>query len=209
MKTTLSVARLTIPATCVIVGLFCWFAARTVIGDFSKWDRAYPECPDGSECRQLAKLFVNDYSETKDLAKSFLTLLVAVFVASITFSEKIVDVHKSGGWPKTAMISCWVSILLAVIACGTGVGYMVIAFGMSIYAPESNYRFHETRAVQLFIASGVSFGVGLCTMLLAGLNTFVQSAPTVQAPVGETGADQLQVSARTPESHNSETESKG
>jgi hypothetical protein len=209
MKTTFSVARLMIPATCLIVGLFCWFSVRTVSGDFNKWERAYPECPDGSECRQLAKLFVTDYSETKDLTKSFLTLLVAVFVASITFSEKIVDVHKSGGWPTIAMISCWVSLLLAVIACGTGVGYMVIAYGMSVYAPESNYRFHEARAVQLFIASGVSFGVGLCTMLLAGLNTLVQSAPTVQVPVGETASDQLQVSARSPESHTTDTETKG
>ena len=155
------VARLMIPAGCVIVGLFCWFAVRTVIGDFNKWDRAYPECPEGSECRQLAKLFSNDYSEMKDLAKSFLTLLVGVFVASITFSEKIVD----------AMISCWVSLLLAIVACGTGLVYLVIAYGMSVYAPESNYRFHEGRAVELFIASGISFGVGLCTMLLAGLNT--------------------------------------
>ncbi len=147
----------------IIVAVAFIFAVRTVIADFNRWQPAYPACPEGSECRRLAQLFVNDYTESKDFAKAFLTLLVAVFVASITFSEKIVDLAKSGAWPKAAMIICWLALLVAVVACGTGLAYMVIAYGIAVYAPEVDYRFHEVRAVQLFTASGILFGLGaLC-----------------------------------------------
>jgi len=44
-----------------------------------------------------------DYAEVKDLSTAFLTLLTAVFVASITFSEKIVDFNRSGWWAKAIL----------------------------------------------------------------------------------------------------------
>src|SRR5262245_31921416 len=50
------------------------------------------------------RFFDRDYSETRDISKAFLTLLTAVFVASITFSEKIVNVSTSGWWPRALMI---------------------------------------------------------------------------------------------------------
>lgn len=174
MKTRSRATRLVVFASVVVLALACWFAVRAMLNDFNRWHPQYSDCSEGSECKHLAQLFTSDYNEVKDLAKAFLTLLVGVFVASITFSEKIVDVRKSGGWPKAAIITCWVALLLAIVACGTGVAYMAAAYGIAVYNPEIDYRFLEARAIQLFVASGVSFGAGLSAMLLAGLSAFIQ-----------------------------------
>ncbi len=76
------------------------------------------------------------------------------------------------------MIGCWVSFLAAIVACGTAVGYMAMAYGVATYEPNLDYHYHEIRAVFLFLAAGVFFGLGLCLMLLAGLTTFLGSAQT-------------------------------
>ena len=52
---------------------------------------------------------------------------------------------------------------------------MVIAYGIAVYNPAMDYRFFETRATELFLASGITFGAGLSTMLLAGLSTFIRT----------------------------------
>jgi hypothetical protein len=177
-------ARIAVIVSVLLVAITFLAVVRKVIADFNRSEQLYAECPQGSECRHLAELFASDYSESKDLAKSFLTLLVAVFVSSITFSEKIVDFTKSGGWPKAAMIGCWLALLVAIAASGTGVGYMVVAYGIAVYTPEFNYAFLEARAVQLFIASGILFGFGLCAMLLGGLSTALRTLPEPVSPVG-------------------------
>lgn len=63
-------------------------------------------------CRQAdADVFVkSDYGEMKDLAKSFLTLLTAALVASITFSEKIVDLSHAGIWARLLMVPSWIAM---------------------------------------------------------------------------------------------------
>src|SRR5262245_9975746 len=72
--------------------------------DVTEQLRSYYDCVD-----VRARLFLErDYAETKDLAKAFLTLLTAVLVASITFSEKIVNLDRSGWWPRSLMIGSWV-----------------------------------------------------------------------------------------------------
>ena len=125
----------------------------------------------------------NDYTESKDLAKAFLTLLTAVFVGSITFSEKIVDIKAARSWAKCAMISCWVLLLVAIIACGTGLAYMTIAAGGVTYEPALDIFFYELRGVYLFIISGIAFGLALIVMLLAGLTAFLP-APAVSPSNG-------------------------
>ena len=168
---------------CFLIGGGGVWAVMGVVRDLGTWKQAYASCEDGSECARLAKLFTNDYTESRDLAKSFLTLLVAVFVASVTFSEKIVDMHKAGPAAKVAMIACWIFLLAAIICCGTGMAYMVFAYGIVVYTPEMEYRFFETRAAQLFLASGLVFGGGLSTMLLAGLSTFIRTPASARLVV--------------------------
>ena len=123
------------------------------------------------KCREeLAGIFLErDYKESKELATSFLTLLTAVLVASITFSEKIVDFSRSDGWSKAAMISCWVLLLIAIVNCGAGLALMSIAAGQAAYLPQTQFHHLEAPAVMLFVGSGGSFGSALVALIAAAL----------------------------------------
>lgn len=114
------------------------------------------------------RFFKIDYSESKDLAKAFLTLVTAVFVASVTFSEKIVDMKTASNWAKTSMLLCWLLLLIAIAACGSGLVYMIFALGTINYEYLQVWG-HETRALILFVTSGIAFGIGLFCMLFAGI----------------------------------------
>jgi len=68
-----------------------WFVIRLYVhGATSHSDWWKCQSSTDSACVDAAvKRFHDiDYTESKDLAKSFLTLLVGVFVASVTFTEK-------------------------------------------------------------------------------------------------------------------------
>jgi hypothetical protein len=146
---------------------------------------AYSACSD-----QHAKIFLDkDYAESKDLAKTFLTLLSAILVASITFSEKIVDVAKADLLPLATMIVCWLLILIAIVACGTGLASMSIAAGMAAYQPTLDYRKLETLGVLFFLAAGGTFVLSLCALIVAGVASLVKkrTAGIIESTTG--GAD--------------------
>jgi hypothetical protein len=164
-----------------------WTARPEIVADCS--DRFGIHHPVKSELLRYyacvdrkAQLFVErDFAETKDLSKAFLTLLTAVLVASITFSEKIVDLHRSTWWPRGLMISSWVLLLLAIVTCGTGLALMTIAAGYASYFTHLDYRLFEVKAVWLFGIAGLSFGSGLVALLVAGIVSLVDrssSQPT-------------------------------
>lgn len=122
---------------------------------------------------QAKRFLAADYAEAKDLGKAFLTLLIAVFVGSITFSEKIVDFQRSGWWPRGLMITCWSAVLLAIVACGLGLAFFVTAAGMATYEPQLMYQQLEIQAVKAFIVAGAAFGCGLVALLAAGIVALV------------------------------------
>lgn len=109
-----------------------------------------------------------DYAESKDASKAFLTLITAILVASITFSEKIVDVAQSGWTVKTIMIVSWVLFLIAIGSCGAALALMMNAAGYATYFPYRDFRLIEHQASTLFIFSGLSFGTGLAMLMIAG-----------------------------------------
>lgn len=49
-----------------------------------------------------------DYGEAKDLAKAFLTLVSAVLVGTITFSEKIVNFQTASFIQRRLVIGSWI-----------------------------------------------------------------------------------------------------
>jgi hypothetical protein len=117
-----------------------------------------------------AKLFYErDYVEAKDLAKAFLTLLGAMLVTSITFSEKIVNVQSGNKVPLCAMVICWLSLLSAIAFTGGGLAWMADAAGFATYIPEMDIRGIEAFAVRLFIFGGLAFGLALAAMIFAGV----------------------------------------
>jgi hypothetical protein len=127
---------------------------------------------------ERAKMFLDrDYAEAKDASKAFLTLLIAVFVASLTFSEKIVDVQRSGWWSRGLMITCWVLLLVAIASCGAGLALMMTAAGYAAYTPQLSYWSLEGKAVYLYIVSGLAFGGSLVALLIAGIISLVEQRP--------------------------------
>jgi hypothetical protein len=132
-----------------------------------------PSCGENGNCGKFFDRTKASYDEGKDLSKSFLTLIVAVFVASITFSEKIIDIKTAGKWAKAAMITCWISLLLAIAACGTGIVYLSSVLAQALW--ENRAGIHQMEmAVILISVSGLLFGLGLVMMLLAGLPAFLR-----------------------------------
>jgi hypothetical protein len=115
-----------------------------------------------------------DYPESKDLAKSFFTLLTALLVASITFSEKIIDFTQASLVSKGLMVACWLSLLGAIAVCGVALAFMAQAAGWAAYQPFQNYSIFKDRAVALFVTAGLAFGVGLATLITAGIISLVR-----------------------------------
>ena len=137
--------------------------------------------PEFLSCLQEnAETFLDrDFAEAKDASKAFLTLLVAVFVASLTFSEKIVDLQRSGWWSRGLMIACWVLVLVAIACCGAAFALMMVAVGYAAYAPQFSYWALEAKAIYLYIASGLAFGGGLVALLIAGIFSLLGPRPKV------------------------------
>lgn len=145
-------------------------------------DRASAQVFDARQPEALRRCFVGqadlflevDFAEAKDLSKAFLTLLTAVLVASITFSEKIVGIGTSGWWARSTMVTCWLLLLLAIVACGAALALMATAAGYALYQPELGYQRLTVRAVYLYLTAGVFFGLGLATMLVTGIISLSQ-----------------------------------
>lgn len=170
---------LVIVAAMLVLILFV-FLGRYIISDVTSTE-GITKCndfPGGCDASYL--MVKTSYDEGKDLSKAFLTLLVAVFVASITFSEKIVDLKSAGPWERGTMIACWSSLLLAIAACGTGLVYLASVLAFSLF--DSLLASHQMmRAAVLIGSSGLLFGVGLVMMFLAGLPQFLKQTKRSEA----------------------------
>lgn len=154
-------------------------------GVTTTYEKGQPLPLEFSNCvrSRVQNFLEHDYPESKDLAKSFLTLLTAVLVASITFSEKIINFSNASWLAKGLMIICWLTLLGAIVACGIGLALMAQAAGCAAYRPfQNDYRVLEHRAVVLFVTAGVMFGVGLATMLAAGVFSLVNRGPQQCTP---------------------------
>jgi uncharacterized membrane protein YiaA len=162
-------------ATAAIAVVFLAGVALFTVGFFAARSSRSQVCSASEietipDCSQQAakKFFTIDYSEAKDLGKSFLTLIVAVFVASVTFSEKIANLKESGRRAIFAMLGCWILLLLSLGMCGAGLTYQTIAMFIVSYRYRSPWIM-ETLAGGLFLLAGVSFMAALLCMLIAGL----------------------------------------
>lgn len=108
-----------------------------------------------------------------DLGKFFLTILVGVFVASITFSEKIVSFATASWWSKSLLIFCWVFLLVSIVCDGVGLVFSTNWFALELLEhSQSNMRMFEL-AFLCFGAAGITFGLALTSMLAAGIISFI------------------------------------
>jgi hypothetical protein len=124
-----------------------------------------------------AKNFMTyDYAEPKDLCKQFLTLVSGILVFSITFAEKIVGYRAVARWP---LLASWIAFIIAIVLCGLGLGLMALAGGQAVSgAPGEIYRHMESQAVRLSFGAGLSFVLGLTSLIVAGVLTmFTKQTP--------------------------------
>ncbi|GJH21826.1 hypothetical protein CBA19CS22_34810 [Caballeronia novacaledonica] len=169
----------TLRFSCAILLLFLTaFAVRMTLSHWFFFPDQNPYCgfPQDSECiARQADLFMKvDYPESKDLGKSFLTLLSAVLVASITFSEKIVDVHNASTLAVSTMMVCWLLLFVSIVTCGVGLAFVVTAQSICVYSPDLDYRSVEMRGAFMFLAAGVTFVFSLVSLIVAGIASLVE-----------------------------------
>ena len=86
------------------------------------------DSPDYKSCaQQLAERdYKTDYSETKDLIKTLLSLEVGVFAVLVAFSEKIFHPEKNPGrWPKFFTGAAWASLFSSIMLGWIALDYLV------------------------------------------------------------------------------------
>jgi hypothetical protein len=106
-----------------------------------------------------------DYAETKDLSKSFLTLVSAILVFSITFSEKIVDFPNAGRLARICLIISWSLFMLSIILCGVSLCLISLAGGNALYGGD--YLSLAFQAWTSLLVAGTFFAIGLLTLIVA------------------------------------------
>ena len=106
------------------------------------------------------------FTETKDLAEHFLTVVTAVLVFSLTFSEKIAGFSEASTWVRVSITVSWSSMLLAIISCGIAICYVALSGGAASASasPESYWSIMNTGIFWLG-SGGVLFVVGLLALL--------------------------------------------
>jgi hypothetical protein len=134
----------------------------------------------------MTKQFLTyDYGETKDLAEHFLTLIVAVLVFSLTFSEKIIQFPKANRHVRIATLTSWSLFLLAIVASGIALVLISQAAAAELYgaAPFTlkNAEELEYRSINALLVGGVSFVVGLALLIVAALLSTFNKEPRTAA----------------------------
>jgi hypothetical protein len=120
---------------------------------------------------ELGQLFLKyDYAETKDLSKQFLTLVVAVLVFSLTFSEKIVEFRHASTTTRTWLVGAWTAFILSIVLCGLGLVFISFAGSDAAYF-GSQYQRLAVRAYWLIFFAGCAFVAGLTALVITAIVT--------------------------------------
>jgi hypothetical protein len=112
-----------------------------------------------------------DYSETIDLAKSFLTLISAVLVLSLTFSEKILSRDVSNVPARDLLFRAWGLLFSSVVFCGIGLCLLFLAAikaahgdKFDLFTPFLSYLLYANAGWASIFLSGLLFVGGLYFM---------------------------------------------
>jgi hypothetical protein len=121
---------------------------------------------------EFAETFIKyDYTETKDLLKTFITLISATLVLPLTFSEKIVRFDKAAPGTRYRMLMSWVLFIIALVFSGIGMVSIAAAAGKAIY-PGTPFLFIDVMTFSYIswifvLASGVTYVLGLVALTAA------------------------------------------
>jgi hypothetical protein len=108
------------------------------------------------------------FTETKDLAEHFLTVITAVLVFSLTFSEKIADFKSATTKTRGALVTAWCSFLLAIIACGIAICFVALSGGIAT-SSGTDYWNPMLVGIRCLMAGGALFVLGLIALMISAL----------------------------------------
>jgi hypothetical protein len=121
------------------------------------------------------------YPEIKALSIQLLTLLTAILIFSVTFSEKIINYPRTKIPVRFILIVGWTSLILAIISDGIGLAYNALALPYAL--TDLSLNTGGTKSIQFFdpafssikaiLMSGVFFITGLICIVLAGIFSIV------------------------------------
>jgi hypothetical protein len=120
-----------------------------------------------------------DYAETKDLLKTFITLISATLVLSLTFSEKVIGFRDASDSNKYILFAAWVLFIVALIAAGIGICFIAAAAGKVIYGeiPLFNFSYWQLALTSWFFVlfAGGSYVTGLIALAVAAARSISSS----------------------------------
>jgi hypothetical protein len=150
----------------------------------------------------LTKNFLTyNYAESKDLAKSFLTLISAILVFSITFSDKVVNFQNATRQTRVLLITSWVLFVGSIVLCGISLVYyynalwLAVNCGWNCKEPLFGIlRLSPTRVLVIgnncILLAGVSFVLGLTALVWSAVNS-IRDLSAIKTDIlpDETGDD--------------------
>ena len=117
-----------------------------------------------------AKLFLQyNYAEAKDLCKHFLTVVSAILVFSLTFSEKIVNFHQAARSAKALLLIAWFCLIGAIISGGLGLVFISLAGGEAVYGAAGAYQGPAMTSYIWIIVAGCCFVLGLLSLIVTAI----------------------------------------
>ena len=121
-----------------------------------------------------------DYAETRVFLKTFITLISATLVLSLTFSEKVIGFNDAAQTTKYILFSSWVLFIVALIASGLGVCFIAAAAGKIIYGeiPLFDFSYWQLALTSWFfvLIAGSSYVGGLITLAVAAARGIMGNA---------------------------------
>lgn len=104
------------------------------------------------------------YTETKDLCKHFITVVVAALVFSLTLADKVVNFAQATRTTKAMLLSAWCFMILSIITCGIGLCYNSLAGGRAASNVDGYMDIAYTGYKWVFVA-GICFVLGLILLI--------------------------------------------
>lgn len=122
--------------------------------------------------KEIAEKFLKyDYSETKDLLKTFITLSSASLVLSLTFSEKVIGFSSASSTTQEILFASWLLFVLSLICAGIGMCFMAAAAGKILYdeIPILNWHYFKLALVSwgFVLAAGSTYVGALIALTVA------------------------------------------
>lgn len=132
--------------------------------------------------KDAEKFIKYGYPEIKTLSIQFLTLLTAILIFSLTFSEKIVNYNQSKKSIRIILVAGWTLLIMAIISDGIGLAFN--AFALPTALADLNYYeknlsasvdFYEPAFFSLksILISGVFFIGGLICIVSSGVASII------------------------------------